>query len=162
MRRVLACAAVATVVFAAGACTGDSQAGPSQPTTSASAGLGTTLPPAPGDPGVTRQTCTAAIKVATAGTKVFNDQLAALEKAAAKGDQTAMVAAAEAINKEFLAMASALGALSQKTVSPSVKAALTDASAALSDIASETYTGTMADIKKKLTELGASFTKACG
>ncbi len=162
MRRVLALAVAATVVIAIAACTDDpAQPGPSaQPSTSASAGL-TAPPPSPGDPAVTKQVCTDAVKVATDGTKIFNDQLVALEKAAAKGDQTAMVAAAEAIHKKFTEMAAALGTLSQKSVSPSVKAALTDASAALTEIASETYAGTMADTKKKLTDLALSFTKAC-
>lgn len=160
MQRVLAWAAAATVVFAIAECTDDpAQPGPgTQPSTSASAAPTT---PSPGNLVVTKRVCTDAVKVATDGTKVFNDQLVALEKAAAKGDQTAMVAAAEAIHKEFTEMTAALGTLSQKSVSPSVKAALSDASAALTEIASETYAGTMADTKKKLTDLAASFTKAC-
>ncbi len=162
MRRVVGWVAGATLVVTTAACTGERPLpGPLQPTAGASSSVPPTAPASPDDPAVTRRTCTAAIGLARDGMKVFNEQLAVLEKAASRGDQTAMVAAAEAINKKFNDMAASLGTLAQESVSPPVKIALTGASAALSDVASETYAGTMVDITKKLAEVAATVTKAC-
>ncbi|MDT5025262.1 MAG: hypothetical protein QOE61_1688 [Micromonosporaceae bacterium] len=164
MRRVLALAAVTTAVLAATACTGDPAqpvASPASPSTSASTTRAATPPPTPGDAAVTRQVCLDAAAGAADVTKVFTDQIAALEAAAAKGDQAAMVAAAELIQKKFLALSATLTTLSQKRVDPGVKAALTDAAAALKEISSSSYPGTTQDTQKRLGDLAATFAKVC-
>jgi hypothetical protein len=87
--------------------------------------------------------------------------LAVLEAAAAKGDQAAMVAAAELIQKKFLDLAASLATLSQKFVDSDVKDALTAASATLKEISSESYPGTTQDTQKRLGDVAATFAKAC-
>jgi hypothetical protein len=165
MRRVLALAAVSAAVFAAAACTGSpavpSAVGQPTPGTSASSTTSATTPPPTADPNVTKQVCTDATAAAADGTKVFNEQIGALETAAAKGDQTTMVSSAEVIQKKLVELAASLKTLSQKSVTPAVKTALTDASSALTEIASESYTGSPQDIQKKLTDLAGTFAKAC-
>lgn len=167
MRRVLALAAVTTAVFAVAACTGDpAPLASTAPTVSLSATAAPTVPVpppvTPGDAAVTHQVCVDASAAATEVTTYFSDQIAALEAAAAKGDQTAMVAAATAIQQKFLSLATALGTLAQKPVDSDVKSALADAAAALKEISSEAYTGTTQDTQKRLVDLAATFAKACG
>jgi hypothetical protein len=58
-------------------------------------------------------------------------------------------------------LAAGLRTLSRKSVSPQVKLALAEASAALTEIASLTYAGTTADIRRELADLAASFAKVC-
>lgn len=157
-------AAAGTAFFTMAACT-TAPASVLSPTasptpTSAAATPSPTAPPV--DPVLTKQICAAAAKATADGTKVFNDQLAALEQAAAKNDQAAMVAAAEAINKQFTDLASALGVLAQQPVSPAVKVVLSDVSTALTEMASLSYTGTTVDIRKKLLDFAAAFGKTCG
>jgi hypothetical protein len=73
-----------------------------------------------------------------------------------------MVTAATVINSKFVEVAGALAALAQTTVKPTVRAALTQAAAALRYISSVSYPGGQVEIKKKLTELSRSFGRACG
>ena len=74
-------------------------------------------------------------------TKVFNDQIAAIEQAAADGDQAAMVAAAETINKQFVSLAAILTQLSERPVTPALATVLTDIATALAQMSSLSYTG---------------------
>ena len=94
-------------------------------------------------------------------TKVFNDQIAALEQAPPRNDQAAMVAAAEAINKQFVSLAAILTQLSERPVTPALKTVLTDIATALTQMSSLSYTGTTVDIRKKLLDFAAAFTKTC-
>jgi hypothetical protein len=117
--------------------------------------------PSAGDPNLTLQVCTAATLAAADGAKLFNEQWARLEKAAAKDDPAAMVRAAELIQRTFVELAAGLGTLSRKSVSPQVKLALAEGSAVLTEIASQKYSGTTADINRELADLAAGFAKAC-
>lgn len=117
--------------------------------------------PSPGDPILTQQVCAAAAILTGDGARLYNDELAVLEKAAAQGDQATLVEAAEKIQKKFVQLADGLGALSKRSISPKLKTTLIEASAALTEIASQTYAGTTSDIKDRLTSLGASFVPVC-
>jgi hypothetical protein len=170
MRRVLALAAVVpavtTAVLAATACTGDPiqpvSLAPTAPlSTSAPTTLQATPTHTPGDAAVTSQVCADATAASADVAKVFSDQIAALEAAAAKGDQTAMVAAATLIQHKFLDLAASLTKLSQKPVDSNVKAALTGAAAALKEVSSESYPGTTQETQKRLGDLVATFANAC-
>ena len=170
MRRLCALAALASAVFAVAACTGDGQrpgvvgqptVSGSAPAPSGTAGATPTATPAPPDPAVTRQVCADAVRAAGEVVKLFNDQLAVLERAAARGDEATMVAAAEKIMDELTEMATTLRVYAQRSVTPPVRAALSKAAATLSEMASESYPGSPADIKKALTGLGSAFTSAC-
>jgi hypothetical protein len=72
-----------------------------------------------------------------------------------------MVAAAELIQKKFLALSATLTTLSQKPVDSGVKVALTDAAAALKEISSSSYPGTTQDTQTRLGDLAAAFAKVC-
>jgi hypothetical protein len=113
------------------------------------------------DPAATNHACAVAIKAAGETTKVLNDQYAALERAAAVGDENAMVSAAEVINSKFVEVARALAALAQPTVNPTVRRVLSQAAATLRYISSEAYPGGQVEIKKKLAELSSAFGRAC-
>jgi hypothetical protein len=117
--------------------------------------------PPPADPAVVLEVCTLASTATAGGTHIFNDQIAALEQAAARNDQVAMVAAAEAINKEFVGLAATLSQLAQRPISPELKTVLTDVAAALTQMSSLAYTGTTVDIRKKLLDFAAAFTRTC-
>jgi hypothetical protein len=117
--------------------------------------------PPPVDPAVVLEACSLASAATSGATKVFNDQIAALEQAAARNDQVAMVTAAEAINKEFVGLAATLSQLAQRPVSPELKTVLTDVAAALTQMSSLAYTGTTVDIRKKLLDFAAAFNRTC-
>jgi hypothetical protein len=147
-------AAVAVAaVYATAACTG----------VSTSIDARTSMAPvaASADPAATNHACAYAIRAAGETTKVLNDQYAALERAAAAGDENGMVSAAEVINSKFVEVARALAALAQPTVNPIVRRALTQAAAALRYISSVAYPGGQVEIKKKLAELSTAFGRAC-
>ena len=72
-----------------------------------------------------------------------------------------MVAAAEAINKQFVSLAAILTQLSERPVTPALKTVLTDIATALTQMSSLSYTGTTVDIRKKLLDFAAAFTKTC-
>jgi hypothetical protein len=127
------------------------QAGPTAPAHSAL-----------GDPAITRKVCLQAMTVVARGTAYFNSQFAALERAAARGDQTGIVAAAEAMNTRFVQMAAALATAARKQVSPGLKAVLRTGSALLSEILSPAYAGATTDVAKRLADVAAALVKACG
>lgn len=115
----------------------------------------------PEDPAVTADVCSLATADTASTTKLFNDQMAALEQAAARGDQAAMVAAAGAINKRFMSLGATLTQLATRPVSPALRAVLTDIATALAQMSSLAYTGTTVDIRKKLLDFAAAFAKVC-
>jgi hypothetical protein len=170
MRRVLALAAFTTTVLLATACSGDPAAAP-PPATTAGSPSGTPSASARptaaatvtlGDPTATIEACTSATAGAADVTQVFTEQIAAIEAAAAKGDQTAMVAAAGVIQARFVSLSTTLTTLSQKPVDSDVKAALANAAAGLREISSESYPGTTQDTQKRLSDLAAAVALACG
>jgi hypothetical protein len=120
------------------------------------------VPPAPADPVLTGQACAAAAISAASSSQLFRDKMAAIETAAAQDDAAAMVAAADDIQLTFVELAHGLAALSKRPLSPAVRAALTKASAALTEISSNTYVGTTADISQRLAEVSATLVAACG
>jgi hypothetical protein len=161
MRRVLTMAVATTIAFAAlGACSGGPRAGAPMALPTPSVASASPMPSA-SDPNLTLLVCTAATLAAADGAKLFNDQWARLEKAAAKGDPAAMVRAAELIQRTFVELAEGLGTLSRKSVSPQVRLALAEGAAILTEIASQTYSGTTADISRELADLAAGFARAC-
>ncbi len=166
MRRVWVVAVATAAVFGTTACTDAAPAAAPQPSVSATASGGatppaTTAPPSPGDPAATNKGCASAATIMSTGTKFFNDRITELEKAAAKGDQQGMVAAAEAINKRFTEMGTGLSALARTEVSSGLKTALTKGAAALTEIPSASYGGVTSDIRKRLADIKASLDKAC-
>jgi hypothetical protein len=139
--------------------TGDPSASPSG---SASASPSPTAPTAPPvDPEVTSEVCTLAAAATAGATSIFNDQIGALEQAAARNDQASMVSAAEAINKQFVQLAANLNQLAAYPVSPELKKVLTDIITAVNQMSSLSYTGTTVDIRKKLLDFAAAFTRTC-
>jgi hypothetical protein len=122
------------------------------------------VPPskAPPDPRLTRQICAAAVRAAGDVLEVFNVQLAALERAAARGDESTMVEAAEMIIEQVTEASAALRVFAQKAVTPRVRMALSRAAATLAEIASASYDGSPTDIRATLTGLGPTLAKACG
>jgi hypothetical protein len=170
MRRVLAIAAVTTAVLAASACSGgDALLASPAVTTTPSLPTSPTATPrptpsvsvTPGDPATTNEACTSATAGAADATKIFTEQLAAIEAAAAKGDQTAMVAAAGVIQTNLVALSTTLAGLSEKPVDTDVKAALTRAAAGLREISSESYAGTTQETQRRLGELAGAVALAC-
>jgi hypothetical protein len=159
MRRVLELTAVAAAILAVAGCAPPG-ATPAPAMVSVAAAPTPTLPP-PGDPLVTRQVCTVATAAAADGSKTINDEIAAIELAAAEGDQTAMVSAAEEIQKTFLNLSTSLRFLSQMSVSPAVRAALLQGTVELAEITSVSYAGSTTDIQRSLTDLVAAFRRAC-
>lgn len=170
MRRMRAVLLLAVAAGALGACSGE--APPSTlPTTPVSAtatgGASATPTPSPTpsltvDAAVTAQVCRSASKAVADTSKYFNDQMAALERAAAKGDQDAVVAAATAIQNRLTQLGTTAAAYAAKAVSPELRAVLVETVVAITEISSPSYSGTQADIKQKLVNLGAAFAKACG
>jgi hypothetical protein len=164
MRRALVAGLAIVVTAMAGAtvagCAGEP--GLASPGRTGTVRLSVTPTKTPADPRLTRQICAAAMRGAGEVLKVFNEQLAALEQAAARGDQNTMVEAAEVIIEQVTEMATALRVFSQKAVTPRVRSALAKASAKLAEIATESYAGSPTDIRSTLTGLGTSLSKACG
>lgn len=167
MRR-LALSAGAGVVFAiTAACTAQPPSVPvRQVQGSESAAPTATSSPSPTptpDPFITEQVCAEATEATAAASAVINDQLATLERAAAAGDQAGMVAAAEAINTQFTSLSARFATQAQvQSVSPPVQDTLADVSAALAEMASPRYIGTMVDIKRKMIDFAAAFVRVCG
>jgi len=105
--------------------------------------------------------CTEASAAVAASTAVINDQLATLEQAAAAGDQTRMVAAAEIINTQFRTLSATFALRAQTLTNPGLNKTLVDVSDALAEMASPRYTGTMVDIKKKMIDFSVAFAGVC-
>jgi hypothetical protein len=131
------------------------------PTESATPSMSASPTPPPLDPAVTTDVCNLAAAATASTTHLFNDQIAALEQAAARNDQAAMVAAAAAINKQFLSLAATLTQLAERPVTPALKTVLTDVATALTQMSALAYTGTTVDIRKKLLDFAAAFAKTC-
>jgi hypothetical protein len=164
MRRALVAGLAILVTAMAGTAVAGcaSEAGLASPGRTGSVRLSVTPTRTPADPRLTRQICAAAVRGTGEVLKMFNEQLATLERAAARGDQSTMVEAAEVIIEQVVEMATALRVFAQKAVTPRVRAALSRASAKLAEIATESYAGSPTDIRTTLTGLGTALTKACG
>jgi hypothetical protein len=159
MRRALA-AVVATAVAAA--TVAGCAPGPTFGPAGHSAQLSAVPTPQAADPRLTRQICAAAVKATGTTLEVFNEQLASLERAAARGDQASLVEAAEVIVDQVREMSRVLRSFAQKAVTPRVRAALRRAAATLTEITSESYSGSPSDIRRTLSGLGPALAKACG
>jgi hypothetical protein len=121
----------------------------------------TTPPAVRADPAVTRQVCVDAAEAADDGSRYFSDQLAVIERAAARGDQSTVVLAASLIQDRLIELAQTLTALAREAVSPSVRAVLTRATATLTEISSPSYPGTQMDIERRLNDVSAAVAEAC-
>jgi hypothetical protein len=160
MRRVgaaVAVAALAAVVPAAVACGTESGRPLAAVVDAGQVGPSTT----PADPAVTRELCAKAVKATAEGVRVFNTQIQLIEKAAADGDEEAIVTAAEVINQRITGMATTLRAYSRAPVSARVRVRLSQASATLRHLSSEEYDGTPADIRETLTDVRRELRAAC-
>jgi hypothetical protein len=113
------------------------------------------------DPATTLAVCTEASSATAVTTSIYNEQIASLEQAAARNDQATMVLAAEAINRQFIALADTLTVLSQRAVSQELNTVLVDIATALRQMSSLAYTGTIVDIRKKLLDFAAAFQHTC-
>jgi hypothetical protein len=129
---------------------------------SATAGVPGTPQSRPADPAATRGSCLVAAIVLSEGTKLFNEQLVALEKAAAEDDQTGMVAAATVINAKLVDMATTLGTLAKGPVSPRVRGVLAESAIALTEMVSQSYQGSSTDIRTTLVRLRTRVGGVCG
>jgi hypothetical protein len=109
----------------------------------------------------TRQVCTVAMKATTDVAKLYNVQLSIIERAVARGDTATMLAAAEAINEKFTEVAATLAALVAQPINLAVKAKIAQAASALTEMSSQSYTGSVSDIKKRLGELADSVNRVC-
>jgi hypothetical protein len=154
MRRVMATSLAMVVVLVGGAC--------------AAGGGADVLPmgvsPAPSmpvDPGVTRHVCRDAQRAAAEASQFLDIQLGAIDTAAARGDQAAVVVAANAIQREFVHLAGSLRFWSYRPVTRRVRAALAQASAAVDAITAESYPGTQTDIARDLERLARALGTAC-
>jgi len=114
------------------------------------------------DPTTTHTVCRDAT-TAVAGTLTsFNANLDAIDRAAASGDQVALMSAADAIQNGLLALAAELTDWSHKPIPQSVRTALVHGAATLQAITATTYSGNQADIAQQLTQMSKALTGACG
>lgn len=117
--------------------------------------------PRPGDPAVTRRVCAAAVQAATNGLRIFDEQMAVLERAAARDDEAAVINAATVITKSLRNLAVSFHALSRRSSRVRVQAALRQAATELAIMSSESYVGTSADQRRELAELAGTLEKVC-
>jgi len=110
---------------------------------------------------VTADVCSLSTAATASTTKIFNDQIAALEQAAARNDQATMVRAAETINRQFENLAATFTQLAERPVSAALRTVLTDIATALTQMYALSYTGTTVDIRKKLLDFAAAFANTC-
>jgi hypothetical protein len=163
MRHALAVVVALVTIVAGTAVAGcATEPGMAAPNRAGSVRLSVPASKAPADPRLTRQICAAAVRAAGEVLEVFNVQLAALERAAARGDESTMVEAAEVIIEQVTEASAALRVFAQKAVTPRVRLALSRAAATLAEIASASYNGSPTDIRTTLSGLGPALTKACG
>ena len=113
------------------------------------------------DPWLTQQACTAAALTTADSARLFRNQMALIEKAAAEDNPSALVAAASVVQRSFVDLAEGLAFLARKPVSPQVAAALSDVSASFAEISSNTYVGSTSDISTRLSQLTAAVVRAC-
>lgn len=128
---------------------------------SASASASASPTPPPVDPAMTAEVCGLAAAATETTTTIFNEQIAALEQAAAHNDQAAMVLAAEAINQQFVNLGTAFTQLAKRRISPELRDVLIDISTALEEMSSLDYTGTTVDIRRKLVEFSTAIASTC-
>jgi hypothetical protein len=117
--------------------------------------------PPPVDPAATAEVCGLAVAATQTTTTIFNEQIGRLEQAAARNDQAAMVAAAEAINQQFVSLGNTFTQLAKRRISAELRTVLTDISTALEQMSSLSYTGTTVDIRKKLLDFGTAIGSTC-
>lgn len=115
----------------------------------------------PADPAATAEVCGLAAAAVETTTTIFNEQIAALEQAAARNDQAAMVEAAEAINEQFVSLGTTFTQLAKHRISPELRSVLTEISTALEQMSSLSYTGTTVDIRKKLLDFSSAIGGTC-
>jgi hypothetical protein len=121
-----------------------------------------TATPVPVDPMVTIEVCGLATAATATTTSVFNEQIAAFEQAAARNDQSALVASSKAINDQFDNAAQAFTTLSKRpAASPDLQAVLAQIAQALTQMSSVDYTGTTVDIRKKLVDFQLALDSVC-
>jgi hypothetical protein len=113
------------------------------------------------DPLLTQQACTAAALSAFDSTRLFHNQMAVIEQAAADDDTAKLIAAANLIQRSFVQLAHGLALLSHRPLSPEVAQALLTASQTVTEISSNTYAGSTADISSKLADVTAAVLTAC-
>src|SRR5215475_3979122 len=121
----------------------------------------TDLPPSAAEPTLTQEACTAAALSAADSTRLFNNQMAVIEQAAADDDTGALIAAANRIQRSFVQLAQGLSTLSTKPVNPEVAQTLREAAATVTEISSNTYGGSTADISARLADLTSAVLTAC-
>jgi hypothetical protein len=131
-----------------------------RPSASASAPV---VVPSPGafDPLLTQQACTAAALSTFDSTRLFHSQMAVIERAAADDDTATLIAAANLIQRSFVQLAHGLALLSHRSLSPEVAQALQEASQTVTEISSNTYAGSTADVSTKLADVTTSVLTAC-
>jgi len=162
MRQLRFLAAAGTVLLAGAVVTACAGAPPQSTVVMALTPAPMVAQPAPEvDPMLTQQACAAAALSAGNSTLVFHDEMAVIEKAAAEDDTGAMVAAADQIQRAFVQLAKGLETMSKRPLDGPVRAAFSAASKSLSEISSATYTGSTADINKRLSEVSASLALVC-
>jgi hypothetical protein len=127
----------------------------------ASARVPAAVPVGAVDPLLTRQACTAAALSAADSTRLFHSQMDVIERAAADDDTATLIAAANLIQRSFVQLAHGLAVLSNKPLSPEVALALKQAAQSMTEISSNTYAGSTADISTRLTDLTNSVLTAC-
>jgi hypothetical protein len=150
------------LVLALAGCQANPAPGPTgttEATATASTDASPTAPPV--DPAATAQVCGLAVAATGTTTKIFNDQMAAFEQAAATSDESAMFAAAEAINQQFTTLATTFTQLAQRPIDPALRGVLTDVATALTQMSSLSYTGTTVDIRKKLVDFTDALNHVC-
>jgi hypothetical protein len=165
MRGWLALGAALTLLLMTVACreqtTPPDLAGPSDTSASPSASAAASPTPQPPDPAATAEVCGLAAAATETTTTIFNEQIAALEQAAARNDQAAMVVAAEAINEQFMSLGNTFTQLAKRRISPELRVVLTDISTALEEMSALSYTGTTVDIRRKLLDFGTAIGSTC-
>jgi hypothetical protein len=163
MRRVLASAVLAALMFGVSACgSGGAHADLLPMAVSPAPKAPSATPSAKPDAVVTRQVChDAASALAFAGTNL-QDQLVAIDHYAAIGDHASIMIAAGAIQTRLLNLSNLLSTWSNRPVRPSVRIALTKGVTMLQTVCSESYPGNQADIARQLRDLSTSLTRACG
>jgi hypothetical protein len=133
---------------------------PERPAASVSAPV--VLPsPAAFDPLLTQEACTAAALSAFDSTRLFQSQMAVIERAAADDDTATLIAAANLIQLSLVQLAHGLALLSHRPLSPEVAQTLREASQTVTEISSNTYAGSTADISTKLADVTTSVLTAC-
>ena len=166
MRHLTRAVGLGAILLVVAACTGQPGAVPvGQVVESATPSATPTAAPIPtptADPAMIATVCAEATQATATVTLIINDQLAVLEQAAADGNQAVMVAAAEAINNQFTTLSASFAARAQILTSPQLSQTLSDVSAALAEMASPRYLGTMVDIKREMIDFALAFAAICG